>query len=607
MFKGHIITKESQSESFILTNKLGGYFLFGWNSKFRGLFFADEKEGEFTLFKTLENITFSKTPVEIINKLYSVEIVFNDAKIELLLHKNSLLAKVTGCVEITISVDMRHIYDFTTQGRIYNIKNIEKGIEIGYKKYKDNSLSTLEYERFLEIKSNSQLKSICRWREQFYGEDKLRNSSIDSLWVYDAITICIEKNDEIAFSFSKNCLGSENNALKVVSNFNAIFERETHYANITHKFHHIKDTKIKFALLLCENSFDMLFSYVEKKEGIFAGLPWFFQFWARDEAVCLGALIKQKKYGLAKSIIMRHISEMQDNGRISNRYPYSVLGSADATGLIFLQSNQLLSILEKEKLIPYFFGDNNYLEIIKEKLEYSVKKHLELYYEEGLIKNSALETWMDSSIENDTRAGFRIEIQALFLSMLQFLIRIKKVAGEDCESVKKIHDELLYKVQKYFFDGRKLADGLNDWTARPNIFIAYYAYPNLLTKEEWEIAFDYAISRLWLSWGGFSSIDKSSPLFCNEHTGEDNRSYHRGDSWFWINNLAAISMHRFNRKKYRKFIEKIIYASSEEILFKGAIGHHAELSNAKELNSKGCLMQGWSAASFIEMIDEIKN
>jgi len=64
-------------------------------------------------------------------------------------------------------------------------------------------------------------------------------------------------------------------------------------------------------------------------------------------------------------------------------------------------------------------------------------------------------------------------------------------------------------------------------------------------------------------------------------------------------------LHRINREKYRDKIEAIIRASTDEILWSGAIGHHAELSSAEAMRSEGCLAQAWSAASYIELMHEI--
>ena len=64
-------------------------------------------------------------------------------------------------------------------------------------------------------------------------------------------------------------------------------------------------------------------------------------------------------------------------------------------------------------------------------------------------------------------------------------------------------------------------------------------------------------------------------------------------------------MNRINKNKFKKNIQKIIDASTEEILWKGCIGCHAELSSAKELRSEGAFNQAWSNAMYIELIDEV--
>jgi glycogen debranching enzyme len=225
----------------------------------------------------------------------------------------------------------------------------------------------------------------------------------------------------------------------------------------------------------------------------------------------------------------------------------------------------------------------------------------------------------------DGREGFRIEIQALRLKMYALMKELCKLTGDKKHSeYERLEKNTKEAVKKVFWEPPVLIDGTDsegkeDRTIRPNIFIAYYIYPELLKLEEWDECFEYTLKRLWLSWGGLSTIDKRDKLFYDEYTGENNKSYHRGDSWFWINCLAAICMHRLdndlgktigftNEKKIGKYkiaIDKIIDACCEEILFKGFIGHHAELSSAKELRSEGCMCQAWSAAMFIELINEI--
>ena len=175
-------------------------------------------------------------------------------------------------------------------------------------------------------------------------------------------------------------------------------------------------------------------------------------------------------------------------------------------------------------------------------------------------------------------------------------------------SLEKEHKQ---RVREEFFKDGILYDTVysgvvdNDNTIRPNVFLAYYVYPGLLTQNEWKQVFDSALKELWLDWGGLSTISHNSPLFKPEYTGQDDLSYHNGDSWYYINNYAAIVMHRLDKKYYSKQIKRILEASKEEMLFSGFIGCCAELSSAKYMKSEGCLSQAWSAASFIELIHEL--
>jgi glycogen debranching enzyme len=107
-----------------------------------------------------------------------------------------------------------------------------------------------------------------------------------------------------------------------------------------------------------------------------------------------------------------------------------------------------------------------------------------------------------------------------------------------------------------------------------------------------------------LSWGGLSSISKDHHLFQPKHTGHDNTSYHRGDSWFFINNLAAIVMSR-EGSIFKKEFESIFRAGVRDILNHGYAGHLSELSSASFQEAGGCYAQAWSVGTFLELAEEL--
>ncbi|MEM3374599.1 MAG: amylo-alpha-1,6-glucosidase [Candidatus Woesearchaeota archaeon] len=497
-----------------------------------------------------------------------------------------------------ITLDMREIYDFDDQGRIYNIY-VKKGcIVIEYNKYLNNFLDNLNYKRYLVIKTNldidekNSFQILNKWKEVLYQEDEKRKSYPWKLYIYEALKFKVDKKARFVFNYSENLdLAIE----KVKSDFNKPYEEKT-------KFFNLKNDKISieksFAFNCAVKSFFDLYVKFDDNDvfGFYAGLPWFFQIWARDELISLKALKSIYEFEkneiyieLGKKILLDRINKIDETGKLPNRFPLSELDSADATGWLY---NRIFEFLE-------YFSQKE-LSNIREKLEKSVlsfKNNMQDY----LIKNKANETWMDTSFENDTREGFRIEIQALWLSMLRLANYIDRLLIKK-QTYYEFEEVVREKVKKDFFENGTLKDGKDDNTIRPNLFLACYVYPELLTKEEWESVFDKAIERLWLDWGGFSTIDKNHRLFSPYYTGEDNKSYHRGDSWFFLNNIAAICMCKINKEKYKSYIDKIIESSTYDILYDGAIARPSELSSANNQEANASLFQLWSAATYIELL-----
>ena len=362
--------------------------------------------------------------------------------------------------------------------------------------------------------------------------------------------------------------------------------------------------QLRFAYKCSLKALDDLIVEINGFKGIYAGLPWFFQVWTRDEAISLGGLLAEKKYEVVKDILMRTSQNILPDGRIGNRMPSSDLGSADGVGWVFKRVADSYAALNSKGTLLDFWEDNEISEITL-RLKNSLEKILRYYVKHGVTINRKKETWMDTDPGNDAREGARIEIQALTLCMIKLAKDLcKHIDDPDQKRYALIEKEMRKTVKKHFYKKGVLYDGVGDSTIRPNIFIAYYVYPDLLSKREWKQVFKDALQSLWLSWGGLSTIDKKSHLYCDEYTGMDDESYHRGDSWYWVNNIAAICLYRVDKKFFSRHITKILEASTEEILRLGVLGSHAEVSSAKEQGSEGALSQAWSSATYIEMINE---
>lgn len=640
----------NDNAGFLLANKKGSYCSFynSPNSRYNGLFYFDEKTMD--MYKFIESIEIAGHDgiSGLKNGFYFVERLKESVAESFVMprNSNSLVYELSGKSGIDIVLDCKKSYDNRQWGRNYEIL-VQNGFIIvkftkKTDKREDSSDGTEEFALYLAIKSDANSCSKNdRWVERDYRYDEERKSPPFKRHVYNALRL---DGSKFVFSMSK----SKNEAIKececVFSNISQIKNSEKEHFFEILKNESVKSViknerisnEIKVAYVNALNSLNSLNIDSHVNYGVFAGLPWFFQFWSRDSLISLKALSKISKEA-AEKMLFDYLNRINDDGRLPNlvgKHASINLGNADAHGWLFFRCSELVGKINKNREIINSIKksmnsikqnkdsnsgrikeylkkcsssinkkENEYHRTIYEiesSLEKSLNGLLKFHTKDSFEIGGKSETWMDTEFENDARSGVGVEIQALRLNIYKLMFELAQNP-----KYKILENMLRHKARNKFWNGRILADGLNDSTIRPNIFIAAYVYPELLTSREWETCFDNALKSLWLEWGGLSTIDKSSPLFTDASTGEDIKSYHRGDSWFWINNLAALVLNKLNKNKFKKNIQKILEASTEEILWKGCIGCHSELSSAKELRSEGCFNQAWSCAMFIEMIDEV--
>jgi len=289
-----------------------------------------------------------------------------------------------------------------------------------------------------------------------------------------------------------------------------------------------------------------------------------------------------------------------------------------AKKILFKRANELqesnLADITPDALGWQFLRLENYIDVLNNKEKSRIEQLLErviLYClmnqtENDFAVSGACQTWMDS-IE---RPGAQIEMQTFRLKIYNLAGRLSASAVKR-EFWQRLEAKLLLKTRQYFFDNTTAFDSIDPQTgkqnpvARPNIFLAAYIYPQLLLKNEWIKYFDQLLPKLWLDWGGLSTVDITSDLFHPVHSGEFPASYHNGDSWFYINNIAAIVMHRLDPLKYYSFVSKIFRAGIDNVLFGQAAGAGSELSSANKFAPAGCFNQAWTNATFLELFEAL--
>ena len=593
---GRQAEKREEEIGFMLTSKSGSFCLMSNSpkSRYEGVFFREGKK----IFKVIENLEIALPVKKLVNNLWMVsrERQNGEKKITesffMPLGLNSLVYELSEKAELDLILDCKQINDSREWGRSYSITKKKGYILIKFSKKDTEKEEKGEmYDIFFVVYSNDlEFKPAEKWKRRFYSLDHERRSAPFERYVFNA---CRLRLKDAVFSFGADEKKAVAEAKYVWSRREKLKkEKEAHVSSLIHR-KSIDDNETAVAYQCSLNALDSL---VVNEEGISAGLPWFFQFWARDELISLKAVMLMGNYSLAKKIIFKYLNMIGHDGMLPEKDIDPKIGSADATLWLFKRLDDFIEILNEKKIRRKYIGFME-MKVIKDKLHRIVSQWMRYHMKEGLVINESKQTWMDTEWNFDKRTGARIEIQALFLACLRLLGKIDKE--------EPLEKELVKNARKAFVKKNIISDGANDKTIRPNVFIAAYAYPELMTKNRWIKCFESMIPKLWEGWGGLSSIGKSNQLYSPTHTGENPRSYHRGDSWFWINNLAALVLYRLDRKKFKKYIGKLLKASINEMLYLGVTGYSAELSSASKLKSEGCMCQAWSSAMFIELIEEI--
>lgn len=601
--------------SFLLTNKLGGFLSLNSEhdnvSRYQGLHYLKERH---KLMKTVDLFRINKDITGIRHNFSSVERLYDDVieRFTYIDNSNSISYEVENSNDkLIIQLDTREIYDFDDEGREFTFSKEDDSLIIRYKKTQGNK----KYKSYICIKGIEKHKILPFYVEQDYEFDRKRNTNPNKWWAFEGIEIPVNEKLQLLISCGDDLdeIKKESNSIYPDLN-NKLDIKKSHYVSTLRTDLKLDDEEIKFAYLQSLNSVNELSNLIDGKRGMYAGLWWFFHWWARDEAISSISLLISKHYLYAKEILLRQIDTIFEDGRAPNIFPNEGTGSADGVGWTFKRLHDLILKLKKENLDQMYFSESDYI-LILDRLEKSIEGHVNKYRKHGFFESGHNETWMDTV--GDGRNGARIEIQSLILHMYNFASYLSKLIGENHKSMlyKKLHKEFKGHIKEFFFSGFELADGIQDrkvdFTMRPNIFLAYYLTPELLEKHEWEKCFDIALEKLTVEWEddkiGICSFDKTHEGFINEYSGENNISYHYGDVWYFIDNMIGTCLFRLNPSKYEEVIQKIVHTATEEILWKGIIGHHAEISSAKEFRSEASLAQLWSSATYVELIHEIHN
>ena len=294
----------------------------------------------------------------------------------------------------------------------------------------------------------------------------------------------------------------------------------------------------------------------QRGDGIYAGLPWFNEYWGRDTFIALaGATLVTGQFEQARAILTS-FAQFQQRDRSSKFY--GRLPNIVKPGSIDYHTTDGTPrwVIALREYVRYS-GDHSIVRELYPAIQASIEGALANFTDaSGYLVHADNETWMDARREPDkvsysprsTRAN---DIQALWYQQLQAGAAFAESLG-DADSAARwasAAQRMRGNFAKDFVDKKSatVADHLDgrdvpNFQLRPN---AFFALPLLQDPElEARIA-RRAWSMLVYPWGT-STLARSDPNFHPYHLApahyHKDAAYHNGTVWPWLNGVAMQRM-----------------------------------------------------------------
>lgn len=350
--------------------------------------------------------------------------------------------------------------------------------------------------------------------------------------------------------------------------------------------------------------------------GIYAGLPWFNDYWGRDLFISMpGATLVTGKFQSAKNILLS-FAALQDTipssatyGRIPNRARPDdlIYNTVDGTPRFVIQAFEYLNYTADFDVIPDLYPS------IKRSIEGSLART----DEDGFITHDDADTWMDAKIDGtipwSPRGNRANDIQALWVQQLEAAAWFAEYMGEQTNADRwiTIANKLKERFNERFIlkDLHYIADHIDendqiDTQFRPNQLFTF----ELLNDEQLKAQIIKDSWNLLVYPWGVSSLAYNDPNFHPYHLAPEyyhkDSAYHNGAIWLWLNGIAMQRLIEFGQHE-EAF--KLFQNMNEIALTREGVGGLPENSDAyprqEGLNAKitGTFLQAWSNAEHLRI------
>lgn len=354
----------------------------------------------------------------------------------------------------------------------------------------------------------------------------------------------------------------------------------------------------------------------QQGNGIYAGLPWFNEYWGRDMFISMpGACLVTGQFDVAKEIL-KDFAKLQDTdpqsetyGRIPNR--------ANLEGILYNTTDGTPRFVIQAYQLAQYSGDTEFLHELYPAIKISIDASIRNYTDsKGYLTHADADTWMDvkrNGIPGSPRGNRANDIQALWYEQL---VAGSKIAAlmDDMGSAEEwsglatmlasnFESDYCDKGGSFIYDHLN-ADGTPDLQFRPNQLYCFdlvsdQDFKQKVTRRAWE--------ELVYPWGvaSLAQWDKQfHPQHENWHYYHKDDAYHNGTIWLWNNGIAMQRMIEYGQIDAAWELFKNM---NRQALHEGAVGSLSENADAHPregrtwVNRSGTFLQAWSNAEHLRV------
>ena len=354
----------------------------------------------------------------------------------------------------------------------------------------------------------------------------------------------------------------------------------------------------------------------QQGNGIYAGLPWFNEYWGRDMFISFpGACLVTGQFDVAKKILKDFIT-LQDTdptsityGRIPNR--------ANLEGILYNTTDGTPRLVIQALEVAKYSGDTEFLHEIYPAIKMSIDASIKNYTDEkGYLTHADADTWMDvkrNGIPGSPRGNRANDIQALWYAqlmagseiaaMMDDMSSAEEWSGLAVHMASNFERDFCNKEESYIHDHLN-TDGSADVQFRPNQLYCFDLvgddeFKQKVTRRTWEeLVYPWGVASL-AQWD-----QQFHPQHENWHYYHKDDAYHNGTIWLWNNGIAMQRMIEYGQIDAAWELFKNM---NRQALHEGAVGSLAENADAHPREGKtwvkrsGTFLQAWSNAEHLRV------